>query len=128
MKVIELNNEILFEVDLRKLQKEYEKAKKELNNDINVKIVLDKLKDFVIKYMTFDKKYNIRTKKITEIESIAKRVLEYIKIKVYNLKSVKQIDKEELKSLEDFLKELHNEILKHVEIQKVKYKRNVSRR
>ena len=128
MNVNELNNEILFEVDLRKLQKEYEKAKKELNNDINVKIVLDKLKDFVIKYMTFDKKYNIRTKKITEIESIAKRVLEYIKIKVYNLKSVKQIDKEELKSLEDFLKELHNEILKHVEIQKVKYKRNVSRR
>jgi hypothetical protein len=129
MKVNELNNnDILFEADLKQLHKEYEDAKKELKHDVDVKIVLNKLKDFAMKYMAFDKKYDIKKKRITEIEATAKKVFKYIKDKVNDLKKVAQIKQDELQPLEDFLQELHDDIEIHVEIQQARYKKSTARR
>jgi len=128
MKVKDLNDEILFEADLAELTKEFEAAKKELKNDIDVKIVMDKIKKFVMRYIAFDKKFNIKKKRITEIESTAKDVLKYVKYKVGALKKVTQIDPKELEPLEDFLLDMTKDVNKHVEHQKTMYAINAGKK
>ena len=125
MKVTDLNNDVLFEADLMKLHKEYETAKKELKHDVDVKIVLDKLKQFVMKYVAFDKKYNTKKKRITEIEATAKKVIKYVTDKVEDLKAVAQISAEELEPLEFFLKDMSDRVEDHVSDQEEIYKKTV---
>ena len=128
MKVTDLNTDILFEADLEKLHKEYEDAKKELKHDVDNKIVLDQLKKFAVKYMSFEKKYTISKKRITEIQDTAKKVYVYVKKKIKQLREVSQISKSELKPLEDFLHDLDSKISTHTQKQLVQYEKNAQRK
>lgn len=122
MHITELNkNIILLEADLKKLHDEYEIAKAELKYDIDVKISMEKLKDFVMKYINFDKKINTSTTRITEIEEKADNVIRYVSRKVAQLRNVTQISKDVLLPLENFLEEMKTNIEHHVHLQKKKY-------
>ena len=122
MHITELNkNIILLEADLKKLHDEYETAKAELKHDIDVKISMEKLKDFVMKYINFDKKINTSTTRITEIEEKANNVIRYVSRKVAQLRNVTQISKDVLLPLENFLEEMKTNIEHHVQLQKKKY-------
>lgn len=128
MKVTDLNKSILLEVELKQLQTAYEDAKKELKHDIDYKIILEKLKDFIVKNMNFVKKFDITKQRITVIEQTAKKVISFVEQRLEMLRKVAQIPSEELKPLEDFLEEYKSDVKIHTEIQTEKYKRDAARR
>ena len=128
MKVSDLNESILLEVELKKLHKEYEDAKKELKHDVDYKIVLDKLKKFLMKHMSFVKKFDISKQRITVIEKTAKQVISFVEDRLAKLKKVSQIPDDELQPLQDFLEEFKSDVKIHTEVQTEKYKRDAARR
>jgi len=116
-------NDLLFEKDMATLASDFEKAEKELNKDINERITLDKIKEFVRKWKYFTDKFNVSKKRITEIEATGRKLLKFLQKKVDDLEAVKVFPKDEIKPMRDYLADFSNDIDMHVEIQTELYKK-----
>ena len=116
-------NDLLFEKDMAALASDFEKAEKELNKDINERITLDKIKEFVRKWKYFTDKFNVSKKRITEIEATGRKLLKFLQKKVDDLEAVKVFPKDEIKPMRDYLADFSNDIDMHVEIQTELYKK-----
>lgn len=121
MKLSKLNADVLFEKDLADLAKDYDKAKDELYDDVNAKIVLKEITAFMKKWQFFMKKYNIKAKRITEIEMKGKMIINYLQRKINNLEKVTKIDKTKIESLQLFLDNFKSDIEAHLAAQKALY-------
>jgi len=121
MKVTDLNTDILFEKSMKELTDDFAAAKKELNVDINDRITLDEVKKFIQKYKDFAETYNIKKKRITEIEKKGKAVVKYLQARIDKMRTVEVIKPEEVEPLQDYLDDFKIEVDVHVDIQKQKY-------
>lgn len=121
MTVHQLNEQILFEKDLAELQKKIELAKKELDKDLNIRIALAKIKEFVARWKDFTSKYDTSKFRISDIEQKGKNILKFLQKKINDLYNVKTVKKSDIKPLQDYLDDFRIEVEDHLDIEKKIY-------
>lgn len=110
------------------LYKELEDVKDDFDEDINVRIVLKEINDFMKEWKDFIKDFDTSKKRITEIEKKAGTIYTYLSKRISKLKKVKTIDKDEIAPLEKYLKKFRSDVDKHLDKQRKIYNKTTASR
>lgn len=125
MKLNNLNEQLLMEMDFDDLRKKYERAVAVLQNDIHTKINLDALKEFILTWRKFARVYTHKNKKISIITEKGTALIRYIEKRIADLKSTIYIETDVLQSLIDYLTDFKQEVAIHMKNEKLNYDKMV---
>lgn len=122
MQLNNLNEQLLLEMDFDSLRKSYERAVAVLQNDVNVKINLEAIKEFILNWRSFATKYTSSKKRISDIVIQGRLVIKDIKERISKLSSTVYINLDELQPLIDYLDDFKQEVDLHIKKEEIKYK------
>ena len=114
-------NELIFEREMAEIAAEFNAARNELNTDINVRVVLKQVAEFIIKWRSFADKFDITNTKITQIKAAGDNIIKFIKNRIKHLQEVSQLDKVELVPLEEYLRDFQYEMEAYLAKQNKEY-------
>lgn len=120
--------DLLLEKDMADLAKEFNAAKAELRTDVDVRITLDTIKSFVVKWEDFTKEFTTSNKRITVITEYSDKITKYLQSKIDKMSTVMTVEKTEITPLQNYLDDFKTKIKKNLDKQKQAYNIAMTRR
>ena len=87
---------------------------------------IENIKKLFDQWVDFDKKFNIRKHRISDIESIGLKILKILDKRIDELSKINSLNPKTINKLKEELIKFRRKVSTHLEIQKIKYKQNAS--